>query len=401
MRFASQLSRAAELSAAVDECAAAIAAQLDGPPDILFPFYRADDPNDYRKLPELLAARFPGVPLFGCSAAGVIGGAHEEEDRASLSLSAARLPGASLRLVHLDPDEILVDGEVSAERLATVLSMDELSAERGSSPDALVLVDPFTIPPDGLVAALDLALPRSVKLGGLPSAGPVPRSTMLYGKHAHRKGALILLVDGAVKIRPLVAQGCRPIGTPHLVTRIDDQAIRELDGRPALEAMQHLFRTISPRDREIAKHSLFVGIEMEKGSVEVRPDRLLVRNLLGVAPESGSIGVAAHIDRLDVIHFVLRDSQRASEELNALLAAAKADGAEPFGALLFSCMGRGRHLFGRVDHDPELFAERFGPLPGGEAVPLGGFFGSGEIAPVGGRTFLHGYTSAFALFEAR
>jgi small ligand-binding sensory domain FIST len=159
--------------------------------------------------------------------------------------------------------------------------------------------------------------------------------------------------------------------------------------------MQTMFRQLSPRDREIAKHSLFVGVEMEKGSVEVRPDRLLVRNLLGVAPESGAIGVAAELARLDVIHFVLRDSERATAELTALLDAASIDGAQPFGALLFSCMGRGKHLFGRPDHDPELFNARF---PG---VQLGGFFGSGEIAPVGGHTFLHGYTSAFALFEAR
>ena len=32
-------------------------------------------------------------------------------------------------------------------------------------------------------------------------------------------------------------------------------------------------------------------------------------------------------------------------------------------------------------------------------MPLGGFFGNGEIGPVGGHTFLHGYTSAFGLFR--
>ncbi len=390
MHFSSQLSRIAQLDRAVDECATAILAELGGAPDVLFPFYRADDPNDYRRVPDLIAARFPGVPMFGCSSAGVIGRGHEEEDVAALSLTAARLPGARVRLVHLDPDDVIAREDVVAEKLALALAI-----EPGTSPDALVLVDPFTIPPDGFIAALDQVLPRSVKLGGLPSAGPVPRTTMLYGHHAHRSGALVLLIEGDVRLRSLVAQGVRPIGTPHLITKVEDQAIRELDGKPALEAMQATFRSLTPRDREIAKHSLFVGVEMETGSVEVRPDRLLVRNLLGVAPESGSIGVAAQLNRLDVIHFVLRDSQRATEELTALLAAAKSDGATPFAALLFSCMGRGRHLFGRVDHDPELFSEVF------PTIQLGGFFGSGEIAPVAGHTFLHGYTSAFALFEKR
>ena len=62
-------------------------------------------------------------------------------------------------------------------------------------------------------------------------------------------------------------------------------------------------------------------------------------------------------------------------------------------ALLFSCLGRGAHLFGRPDHDTDLFRAKVG------AVPLGGFFCNGEIGPVGGATFLHGYTSAFALFR--
>jgi small ligand-binding sensory domain FIST len=34
-------------------------------------------------------------------------------------------------------------------------------------------------------------------------------------------------------------------------------------------------------------------------------------------------------------------------------------------------------------------------------VPLGGFFGNGEIGPVQDHTFLHGYTSAFAVFRHR
>ena len=32
-------------------------------------------------------------------------------------------------------------------------------------------------------------------------------------------------------------------------------------------------------------------------------------------------------------------------------------------------------------------------------VPLGGFFGNGEIGPVGGSTYLHGHTSSFAVFR--
>ena len=68
---------------------------------------------------------------------------------------------------------------------------------------------------------------------------------------------------------------------------------------------------------------------------------------------------------------------------------------QPHGSLLFSCLGRGQHLYGRPDHDTDVFRAALGD------VPLGGFFCNGEIGPVQGRTFLHGYTSAFGLFRPR
>jgi small ligand-binding sensory domain FIST len=50
-------------------------------------------------------------------------------------------------------------------------------------------------------------------------------------------------------------------------------------------------------------------------------------------------------------------------------------------------------LFGKPNHDSGLFLDAFGP------TPMGGFFCNGEVGPVGGKTHLHGYTSAFVLFR--
>jgi small ligand-binding sensory domain FIST len=62
--------------------------------------------------------------------------------------------------------------------------------------------------------------------------------------------------------------------------------------------------------------------------------------------------------------------------------------------LLFSCLGRGQNLYGRPDHDTDLFREKLGD------VPLGGFFANGEIGSIRGATHLHGFTSSFALFRS-
>ncbi len=62
------------------------------------------------------------------------------------------------------------------------------------------------------------------------------------------------------------------------------------------------------------------------------------------------------------------------------------------GALMFTCNGRGTHLFSGPDHDAAVVAELLGD------VPMAGAFCAGEIGPVGGRNFLHGFTAAIAVF---
>jgi small ligand-binding sensory domain FIST len=146
------------------------------------------------------------------------------------------------------------------------------------------------------------------------------------------------------------------------------------------------------------RHSLFLGLDMREERIEFDPGELLVRNLVGVDEATGALAVGAELRPMQVVQFVLRDARTAEEDLERLLEKQRRAGgwSPPSGALLFSCVGRGAGLFGRPDHDTGLFEEKLGP------VPLGGFFCNGEIGPVGGSTFLHGYTSAFAIFrEAR
>ena len=87
-------------------------------------------------------------------------------------------------------------------------------------------------------------------------------------------------------------------------------------------------------------------------------------------------------------------SQTAYDDLAAMMERyISENGSSPVaGALLFQCLGRGEHLFGRPNHDTDLFQEKV------SNVPLTGFFCNGEIGPVGGTTFLHGFTSSFAMF---
>jgi small ligand-binding sensory domain FIST len=261
------------------------------------------------------------------------------------------------------------------------------------APKLLVLADPFTIDAQELISGLDEAYPGAPKFGGLASGGRRPgQNRLLLGPQVHRSGAVVVAFSGAVEVDTLVAQGCRPIGTPMLVTRCREGLLQELDHRAPLEVLRELHASLPERDRQLMRHSLFLGLDMREDRVEYDPGEILVRNVLGADEETGAIAIGAELHPMTVAQFVLRDARTAEEDLQRHLARRRGGG-RPRGALLFSCMGRGAGLFGGPDHDTQLFEEALGP------APLGGFFCNGEIGPVGGETFLHGYTSAFAIFR--
>ena len=202
---------------------------------------------------------------------------------------------------------------------------------------------------------------------------------------------------GNVEVDPVVAQGCRPIGEPMFVTRSQGGVLLELDGKPAAAVLHDLYERAEEKDRKLFRRALCMGIVMRRAQQEYRSGDFLIRNLIGLDEESGAVAVAAEVEENQVVQFHVRDARASAKDLDEVLAGYASCAAEqrPQGALLFSCVGRGMALYGRPDHDTGIFRAHLGE------VPLGGFFCNGEIGVVQGRTFLHGYTSSFALFRGR
>jgi small ligand-binding sensory domain FIST len=389
MKWASSLSRGPTTAEAFAEAAKALEEQLGGStPDLLLAFTSSEHAGEYPRIAELAQRRFPAALVAGCTAAGVIGDAHEAEDGPALSLTAAVLPGVTLSAFHLDMTS-LPPAEGGSPAWHAIVG-----ATPAARPKLLLLADPFTMDARELVAGLDLAYPDAPKFGGLASGGGrAGENRLLLGQDVHRSGALGIAFRGDLAVETLIAQGCRPVGAPMIVTRCHGGVLHELDQRPPLKVLGELYATLGERDRELMRHSLFLGIEMRADRVEYDPGELLVRNILGADEETGALAVGTELRPMMVTQFVLRDARTAEDDLRRMLGRERSSASPPAGALLFSCVGRGAGLFGRPDHDTDLFEERLGP------APLGGFFCNGEIGPVGGTTFLHGYTSAFAIFR--
>jgi small ligand-binding sensory domain FIST len=386
MRWASALSQRVDPRQAVLEASETVLQALGGTPDLALLFVSSHYASSFDSIPGWAQALLSPRHLLGCSGTGVVGAGTEVERREALSIIAARLPGVELFPFHVEAVPRAPAPEVWHE--LTGLGTDAAAG-------LVLLADPLSIETEGLLKGLDAAYPTVPKIGGLLSGLDAPGDGALFlGDRLLRHGALGLGLRGRITLSTVVAQGCRPVGDPMIITRCRGSVIYELNvGRP-VDALQRLFERLEPRDQELCRHSLFLGIEMGRGSHSYGHGDFLVRNLGGLEPKNGAMAVEGQCSNYQVVQFLLRDARTSAQDLELRLG--ELHRREPSGsaraALLFSCVGRGQELYGAPNHDSDAFCGQMGPLP------LAGFFANGEIGPVGGQSFLHGYTSVFGVF---
>jgi len=393
MRWASAVDTDNSLTAAVEHAAEKIFNGLGKQePDLLTVFVSGQHAPYFNQLSGLLRREFDSAFIFGCCATGVIGGGREVEDRPGLALTGAVMPGVRMQGIHLDAAQV---PPVYAEQHVWEDAMHMTASQQ---PSFLVLSDPYSFETETLVRGLDRAYPSTAKVGGLASGARQAGASALYlGSHMYRSGAIALALTGNIRVDAVVAQGCRPIGDPMFVTAAHENLIRELDGNVPRDALATLFEQLPPSDREIFSQSLFLGLAMRSDAEQYVPGDFLIRNILGMDPQTGALWVNAHVPANSVVQFHLRDASTSAYDLERALTHYRASSvsATSSGALLFSCAGRGMGLYGQTDHDSNAFRRLVAD------VPIGGFFCDGEIGPVQNSTYLHGYTSAFAVFSER
>lgn len=393
MKFASAASVETKLSRAVDETLSGISVLLDGKsPDLAVVFLSEHFQEVYDEIPDLLAQRLGNPLVIGCSAGGVIGGGQEFEHQAAFSVTAAILPDVTPTLFHIESEENLPS---PADRRGWE---DLLGIASETTPHFLLLPDPFTFDAEAFLKGLDRIYPHAKKIGGMASAANAPGQNALFlGREVHRSGLVGVALQGNVDVDTIVAQGCRPIGVPMFITRCDRNVVQTLDGRPAMEVMEELYGSLNERDQELFRRALFLGVVMRRSQQEYRQGDFLIRNIMGADQNTGSLIVGAMLQPQMVVQFHLRDAETSSEDLTRLLSQYKNSPSftRPAGSLLFSCLGRGIHLYHQANHDSDTFRQQLGE------IPLGGFFCNGEIGPVQDQTFIHGYTSSFGLFRSR
>ena len=393
MKWASALSEQTPLSNAIEECVSSVNQQLDGAAaNLAVVFASFHYQEQFEDIPSLIRDQLDSPLVLGCSGGGIIGNGLEVEQQPALSITVANLPNVTLKAFHLQAENLpdLDAGPQTWEDLVQVVKSDD--------PQFILLADPYSFPAQNLILGLDFAFDQSAKIGGLASGAQQQGQNALFLEdQVFRSGAVGVAMSGNVVVDTVVAQGCRPIGKPMRITQSQRNLLGGLDGRPPVEVLRELFEGLNERDRGLMRTSLFLGVVMDGFIDEPRQGDFLIRNVMGMDDRAGVLSIGEVLKEGQLVQFHLRDAETSAEDLVAVLDRYAGENREnqAQGALLFSCLGRGQYLYGKSNHDTEIFQNKLG------SVPMGGFFCNGEIGPVSGTTFLHGYTSSFGIFRPK
>jgi len=388
-RFADGMSVDPDWRKALAEAARTARAKLGSEPcDLALVFVsQAWDSFEPEEVSPILARELAPLHALGCNASGAIAGRREVEMKPAVSILAMRLPGVRVHGFTLAPGEMarMENGR------ALVAALDLYPTDK---PKFLALGDPMSCDPDRLTALINEAYPGAPLVGGLASGPQLKRPAwMLLGREVCERGAAVVALTGDVEFDVVVAQGCRPIGEPLIVTKAEGNVLVELGGRSPLEVLRETLAHCPPEDQRLARQSLFAGLAMNEGRTGYKRGDFLIRNLLGFDQDTGSLTLGASLRRGQTLQFQLRDASTSDTDLQALLGVLPEIGSAPRGALLVACVGRGEGLYGEPDHDAALVQSMRGPLP------LAGFFANGEFGPVAGRNYVHGYTSSLVVIR--
>lgn len=362
----------------VESAAQEVRESLTRPAKIATVFCSSDYLPHLEEFCEILRVDGHMIDVVGCTGSGRLSGEDEVEGGQGFSLVAIAHEGACSEILSFRSGQ---------EAQPAPSARSEINARNGATPPSgwLALVDPFVFDVETWLENWEVPV-----LGGLASGGKTADDCAVF-HNGQTADCLVVPIDAPLRLVPVVSQGCRPIGEPLTVTRAENNVIYALGARPAYEALESAFETLSDQEKATARGNLFAGLAGSEYVEDYQAENFLVRNILGADPSSGAV-VIGGIPRVgQTLQYQLRDAETASAHLQKALKAPVSEWGKPCASLAFACTGRGKAFFGKQGHDAATVQRALG------SHPSAGFFCNGEIGPVGGRNCVHSYTLSCAL----
>ena len=388
MRSAAAISEHLDTRTAAIEVAGLLGQAMDGSTDLVFVFASFHHRETLEEAIADIRQTVSPKTIIGLTTESVVGCDLELEGVAGMSAIALQLPNVNPKTWTTSP-----------KNPVPISRPEEIPEWIGLQDDTqavFMFADPFSTPITRLLPALVGCRGESNPLpiiGGMASGASQAKYNRIFlDDYGMRSGGVGITISGDINFECIVSQGCRPIGKPMRVTKIDGNVVLELGGMPALDVLNQLARESNPNDRSLLECGLLLGSVIDEHRDHFGRGDFLIRSVLGIDRKRKGIAAGEFYRLGKTVQFHVRDAQAAVEDLQLLLDAQHL-GAQPFAGLLVTCNGRGRSLFHEEDHDLTIIRERLGE------VPIAGFFAAGEIGPIGGKSFLHGHTACLTLFR--
>jgi len=317
---------------------------------------------------------FPGIELIGGTTDGELSSVLEFQQD-------------SLTLMVFSSEEIEIKAgvgrEVSKNHVEAIRQAVEQAQGNSTTTPQLCLTVPegFTASGVSILDGLKQVLGQSIPIfGGLAADHWRFQKTYQFFRSEVLTDAVpILLFSGALLFSHSLASGWHPIGKKSRVTKVNKNIIYEIDDKPATEFYRHYFGELPPS----AEYPLAVFDQEGK--------HFFLRAASFFDEESGSITLFADISEQAVVQIAetTREDILAASQASIRNAIASYPGSEPEAALFFSCASRRKILGTRTKEEYELAKSCLT-----KALPICGFYSSGEIAPLEqkGQTEFHNKT---------
>jgi small ligand-binding sensory domain FIST len=331
---------------------------------------------------ELIQLHAHAPRIAGGSGSGLVGTGQEAEN----------CSGFSLLLLHLPKTRIHTLPFTEAE--SDDYSVADWKEKAGASLDSdawIFMGNPMRVAAEPWLNQWSEAVGHKPVLGGLLSGGRQESEIFTFLDRNTVEAGVLIGLEGGVQIHTVVSQGCRPIGEPHAITGARENVLTSIGSLPAYERLNECFESLDAEEKARAVGNLFAGLALNEYVDDFKTGDFVIRNLLGADASTGAVELAAYPRIGQTLQFQLRDRRSAHEDLSNLLRKQARKKFRPAAALSFLCGGRGESLFGVPHHDAVSLQEAFGPIPNA------GFFCNGEIGPIGGHNFVHGYSAAIGL----
>ncbi len=219
------------------------------------------------------------------------------------------------------------------------------------------------------------------------ATGQGPFSVWQHGKGSTQGYTELSLSQGQADV--LVSLGLKPISLAQKITALTEFDLLKIELSTALQHLKLAYQNHDHAEDSLPYHRFMLAYAPTKKALEQGEFQLA--NIMAIDENNHTITLSCKLKEGTWARWMMRDPDTAQQEMQQQCLNASKNAKPAFG-MLFSCLGRGPQFYGAQDQDLLTIKQRF------KNLPLIGFYGNGEIAPLHGRNQLLQFATVLSLF---